>query len=251
MIIAQKDLQRPCHGDGSASSFDSLSSGYLEDPHDVETTLAMFQMHIALCGVGAAGSAERYSFCSLIHQRTGCDFDVDRFLQGLPNASGIPNSRDLGKTTSQKWPSQLLVQTCIHQFVKTGLYSVFPIANVEVLQTLLNQHILDHKTQRAHIADLACLIAFTALVTELHRLEPAFSDTDPDCYLRAALSLLPRLLMEAANLRTLETFTIIVSFVTTITWNGTYYSPSGHISSAYWSHENGGLLTSSRRPYSL
>ncbi|OJJ57713.1 hypothetical protein ASPSYDRAFT_1180204 [Aspergillus sydowii CBS 593.65] len=222
LIIAQKDLQIPCHGDGSASSFGSLSSGYLEDPHDVGTTLAMFQMHIALCGVGAAGSAERYSFCSLIHQRTGCDFDVDRFLQGLPNASGIPNSRDPGKTTSQKWPSQLLVQTCIHQFVKTGLYSVFPIANVEVLQTLLNQHILDHKTQRAHIADLACLIAFTALVTELHRLEPAFSDTDPDCYLRAALSLLPRLLMEAANLRTLETFTIIV----------TYLLPIGHTRTA-------------------
>lgn len=96
--------------------------------------------------------------------------------------------------------------------MKTGLYSVFPIANVEVLQTLLDQNILDHQTQPTHIANLACLVAFTALVTELHRLEPAFSDTDPDSYLRAALSLLPRLVMEAANLRTLEAFTLIVSF---------------------------------------
>lgn len=211
----------------------------------------MFQTHIALCGVGAAGSAERDSFSSLIHLRTGCAFDVDRFLQGLPNASGIPSSRDPERTTSQKWPSHNLVQTCIHQFVKTGLYSVFPIANVEVLQTLLDQNILDHQTQPTHIANLACLVAFTALVTELHRLEPAFSNTDPDSYLRATLSLLPRLLMETANLRTLETFTIIVSFVTTIIWNGTYYLPSGHISSAHWSHENGGLPTSSRRPHSL
>ncbi|KAL4919304.1 fungal-specific transcription factor domain-containing protein [Aspergillus aurantiobrunneus] len=218
LVTTQHNSQTPAHGAQTESQFDDLSAGYLEDSHDLITTLAMFRRHIALCGVGPADSAERDSFCSAIRQRTSSHFDVDQFLLGLPKASGIPNFRDPEKATLQKWPSRSLVQLCINQFVKTGLYSVFPIANVEILQALLDDNILDQQTQPIHTANLACLVAFTALITELHRLEAAFSDSDPDSYLRAVLSLLPRLLMENASLRSLETLTIIV----------TYLLPLGH-----------------------
>ncbi|KAL4787668.1 fungal-specific transcription factor domain-containing protein [Aspergillus varians] len=218
LVAAQSNLQRPDHGDGTRALSDNLSAGYLEDPHNLDTTLALFQRHIALCGVGAAGSAERNSFHLAILEQTGCHLDIDQFLQGLPKASGIPTSRDSEKATLQRWPPKHLVQLCINQFVKTGLYSVFPIVNVEVLQTLLDENILGQQSQSTHIANLACLFAFTALITELHRLEPAFSNCDPDSYLRAVLAMLPRLLMENASLRSLETFTIIV----------TYLLPLGH-----------------------
>jgi hypothetical protein len=173
----------------------------------------MFQRHIAFCGVGATGSPGRDAFCSVIYQRTGFHLDIDQFIQGLPNAFGLPASRGSESVITQKWPPKPLVQLCINQFLKTGLYSIFPIANTKVLQALLNDHILDRPHQSTPVANVACLTAFTALITELHRLEPAFSDADPDAYLRTVLALLPQLMMEDASIRSLETFTILVSWV--------------------------------------
>ncbi|GIK07175.1 hypothetical protein Aspvir_002831 [Aspergillus viridinutans] len=47
------------------------------------------------------------------------------------------------------------------------------------------------------------------MVTQMHRLEPEFADSDPDAYMQTVLTLLPRLLMEEINLRTLETAVIL------------------------------------------
>jgi hypothetical protein len=58
---------------------------------------------------------------------------------------------------------------------------------------------------------MACPIALTAMVTQMHRLEPEFAGTDPDAYMQTVLTLLPRLLMEEVSLRTLETVVIVVS----------------------------------------
>ncbi|KAL4880111.1 fungal-specific transcription factor domain-containing protein [Aspergillus karnatakaensis] len=198
---------------------DDSSSGYLQDPHDLSANLAMFQNHIAFCGVGAAGSAKRNAVCSTVYQQTSCHLNIDSFLRSLPNAFGPWNSE---KVLTQKWPSNALVQLCINEYLRTGLYSVFPIANTEVLQALLDDNILERQRQSTPVANVACVVAFTALITELHRLEPEFSDADPDAYLRAVLALLPQLITEDAGLRTLETITVI--FV--------YLIPLGHTPSA-------------------
>ncbi|KAL4952965.1 hypothetical protein BDW69DRAFT_200411 [Aspergillus filifer] len=221
-VEAQGSSQGSAQDDRTGRHPADLLAGYLRDPHDLDTSIAMFQQHIALCGVGADGSPERDSFCLAVLQQTDFQFDVDQFLLGLPAASGIRGCRNSGKATSQKWPTRSLAQLCINQFVKTGLYSVFPIANVEVLQRFLDENILDQQSQPTDIANLASLVSFTALITELHRLEPAFSDCDPDSYLRTVLALIPRLLVEKPTLRTLEAVVIIV----------TYLQPIGHTTTA-------------------
>ncbi|KAF7122493.1 hypothetical protein CNMCM5793_000518 [Aspergillus hiratsukae] len=62
-------------------------------------------------------------------------------------------------------------------------------------------------------ANVACLIALTAMVTQMHRLEPGFADADPDAYMQTVLTLLPRILMEEISLRSLETVVILFSYI--------------------------------------
>ncbi|KAL5048035.1 hypothetical protein BDW71DRAFT_31834 [Aspergillus fruticulosus] len=212
LITAQRNQQKP------ADFGNSLPAGYLQDPRDLDTALAMFQREVSLCGVGSPGSTERELFCSAVLQQTSCHFDVDQFLQGLPRAFGTRDLRDSEKATTRKWPPRHLVQLCLDQYAKTGLYSVFPVASVEALQKLLDENTLDSQIQPTHTANLACLVAFTAQITEMHRLEPAFLDADPDAYIRAGLSLIPRLLMEDPSVRSLEAFVNIA----------TYLGPLGH-----------------------
>ncbi|CBF74487.1 fungal specific transcription factor domain-containing protein [Aspergillus nidulans FGSC A4] len=140
-----KHLPKPKHGFGiwspgypnqqkPAASDNSLSIGYLQDPRDLDTGLAMFRREVSLCGVGSSGSAERELFCSAVLQQTSCYFDVDQFLQGLSKAFGTRDPRDSEKATVQK-------------------------------------------------------------------LEPAFLDSDSDAYIRAVLSLIPRLLIEDPSMK--------------------------------------------------
>ncbi|KAL4911535.1 fungal-specific transcription factor domain-containing protein [Aspergillus multicolor] len=212
LVTAQRNSPNPVAVDNS------LFVGYLQDPRDLEIALTMFQREITFCGVGTPGSTERESFCSAVLERTGSHFDVDQFVQGLPKAFGTRDPRDLEKARTQKWPPRHLVQLCIHQYAKIGLYSVHPVANVKALQALLDENTLETHTLTNHVANLACLVAFTAQVTVMHRLESAFSGSDPDAYLRAVLSLVPRLLIEEPSVRSLEAFTSIA----------TYLGPLGH-----------------------
>lgn len=75
---------------------------------------------------------------------------------------------------------------------------------------LLDAGVLSHP-QSTRAANRACLIAFTANITQMHRHDPAFSDAEPDAYAQAALSLLPEVLMETPDLRTLEAVKMLVS----------------------------------------
>ncbi|RDW93312.1 uncharacterized protein DSM5745_00634 [Aspergillus mulundensis] len=212
LVMAQRNSPKPVALD------DRLFVGYLQDPRDLDTALTMFQREITVCGVGTPGSTERQVFCTAVLQQTGSRFDVDQFVQGLPNAFGTRDPRDSEKARTQKWPPRHLVQLCIHQYAKTGLYSVHPVANVKALQALLDENTLETHNLTNHIANLACLVAFTAQVTVMHRLESAFSGADPDAYLRAVLSLVPRLIIEEHSVRSLEAFINIA----------TYLGPLGH-----------------------
>ncbi|GIJ90466.1 hypothetical protein Asppvi_009421 [Aspergillus pseudoviridinutans] len=51
------------------------------------------------------------------------------------------------------------------------------------------------------------------MVTQMHRLDPAFADADPDAYMQTVLTLLPQVLMEEISLRTLETVVILVGYL--------------------------------------
>ncbi|KAJ5654743.1 transcriptional regulator family: Fungal Specific TF [Penicillium lividum] len=185
---------------------------FVPDTHSLDAALATFRSHIEYCGLGSTLSTTRAAFSSEIFQRTGCSFDFDDFISELGesfHARGLKSSR---QTTNAKWPPASLVQRCVKYYAKSGLYSLFPFADADALQMLLDAGVLTHP-QTTRAANRACLIAFAANITQMHRYDPAFSDAEPDAYAQAALSLLPEVLMETCDLRTLEALTMLAIYI--------------------------------------
>ncbi|KAJ5103917.1 transcriptional regulator family: Fungal Specific TF [Penicillium argentinense] len=182
---------------------DSVPIGLVTDTHCLDTALASFKWHMAYCGLGKSLSTTRAAFYSSIYQRTGYTFDLDDFLNELAQpliAQGLEGAR---RSKTVKWPPLSLVQQCVKYYAKCGLYTLFPFADSAALQVLVNADVLNRpETSRA--ANRACLAAFTANITQMHRHDPQFRDTDPDAYAHAALTLLPAMLTEPPDLRTLE-----------------------------------------------
>lgn len=114
------------------------------------------------------------------------------------------------KQAISQWPDKRLVRNCIEYYDRKGLYSVFPIVDIRVIRELFDAGVLDDQSKASPVANKACLVAFTALIAQLHRHSPMFANAKPDTYVRAVLSLLPDLFMEEADVRTLETFIILV-----------------------------------------
>lgn len=188
-----------------------LETNYIPDTRCLDAALAAFQSHLAYCGLGSRLSTARANFCATIYQQSGHAFDLDEFLIQAAASFEEQGFTSKKKTTSTKWPSSSLVQQCVKHYAQSGLYSMFPFADAEALQMLVNANVLNHPdTTRA--ANRACLAAFTANITQMHRHDPAFSNADPDAYAQAALSLVPQILMEAPDLRTLEAIMMLVSF---------------------------------------
>lgn len=194
----------------SSSASVAATASYLPDTRDFDTALAAFQWHISFCGLGSALSSQRASFYSLIKKQTGCEFNVDVFAHEVTQSFKEAQLKSTKKVIGIKWPNSALVQRCLEYFEKNGLYSIFPIVDVEAMQILLNANILDQPANATRIANRACLVAFAAMITNIHRHESAFAGTDPDSYAQAALTLLPEMLLEPPDLRTLEAVTILV-----------------------------------------
>lgn len=187
------------------------SLSYLPDTRDFDTALAAFQWHISYCGLGSALSTQRTAFYSLIQEQTGRTFDVDVFAQEVTQSFNSQQLMSTKKVIGIKWPGSALIQRCLEHFDRNGLYSIFPIIDVEAVQILLNANVLERPPNMTRAANRACLVAFAAMITHIHRHEPAFAGADPDAYLQAALTLLPEMLLEPPDLRTLEAVTILVS----------------------------------------
>lgn len=132
----------------------------------IDTALAMFRHHISYCGPGVPYFSLRAYFYSAVRDRTGSDLNLDLFLQQLAESYKSHHHVEELRAIPQKWPTPQLVQHCVNHFSRTGLYSVFPIVDTAVLQELLNSGIMDNPTESTNTANRACLVAFTALVTE-------------------------------------------------------------------------------------
>lgn len=183
---------------------------FVPDTHSPDAALAAFRWHLEYCGLGSALSTTRAAFSSEIYRRTGCSFDLDDFFSDLVDSFHSQGLGSIRLATTAKWPPAPLVQRCVKNYAKSGLYSLFPFADADALQMLLDAGVLNHP-QSTRAANRAVLIAFTANVTQMHRHDPAFQDTEPDAYAQAALSLLPEILMETPDLRTLEAVNMLVS----------------------------------------
>lgn len=194
----------------SSSASVVATASWLPDTRDFDTALAAFQWHISFCGLGSPLSPQRAAFYTLIEQQTGRAFNVDVFAHEVTQSFKEAQLKSTKKVVGIKWPNSALVQKCLEYFDRNGLYSIFPIVDVEAMQILLNAKILDQPAHTTRVANRACLVAFAAMITQIHRHEAAFAATDPDAYAQAALTLLPEMLLEPPDLRTLEAVTILV-----------------------------------------
>ncbi|KAJ5990479.1 hypothetical protein N7522_010686 [Penicillium canescens] len=197
-----------------ASSYTSSAVTYLPDTRDFDTALAAFQWHVSYCGLGSPLSTQRASFYSLIQQQTGCTFNMDVFAHEVTQSFQSQHLRSSRKSIGLKWPASALVQRCLEYFDRNGLYSIFPIVDVEAMQILLNANTLDQPPSMTRASNRACLAAFAAMITQIHRHENAFAGSDPDAYMQAALTLLPEVMLEPPDLRTLEAVTIMMLYIT-------------------------------------
>lgn len=203
---------------------DSQTQGLVTDNHCLDSALASFRWHISFCGLGDPLSTTRAAFYSNIYQRTGCSFDLDDFLGELTQhliSQGLTGSR---RSTSIKWPPTPLVEKCVTYYQKAGLYSLFPFADAEALQVLVKADVLNHP-ESSRAANRACLAAFAANITQMHRHDPMFREADPDAYAHAALSLVPGIITEPVDTRTVEAIMMIVSSF--------YFSPKFKYSGVY------------------
>lgn len=212
-----------------------LETNYIPDTRSLDAALASFQAHLAWCGLGNRLSTARANFCATVYQQCGHAFDLDEFLVEVAASFEKEGFTSKKKTTVTNWPSPSLVRRCVEYYAQCGLYSMFPFADPEALQVLVNADVLNHPdTTRA--ANRACLAAFTANITQMHRHDPAFCHADPDAYAQAALSLVPQILMEAPDLRTLEAIMMLVSqsFKSTIVRELSFLPSAGGLHCSPW-----------------
>ncbi|RAH50032.1 uncharacterized protein BO95DRAFT_404962 [Aspergillus brunneoviolaceus CBS 621.78] len=193
-----------------------MTLDHLPDSYDLDASLGTFQGEIAHCGVGKAGSVQRSSFFSTVYEKTGSPIDLDHFLTQAAQSlkfQGLQERTGPKRSLSPKWPPTSLVQHSINHYSRSGLYSIFPVANADALSKLIQEGILDHQDGTVPAAKLTCLFAFTAMMSVMHRLDPAFVGAEPDAYIQAALCLVPRVLMEKPTIRSLEAIVLIMTYV--------------------------------------
>lgn len=202
-----------CDDPTSTSQLPFASSSFIPDTRSLDAAVATFKWHIANCGLGTPLSSARAAFSSAVYQQTGHRFDLDELLLDAAYSFEAQGFRSKEKHTTSQWPPPDLVQSCIDYYSKSGLYSMFPFADVNALQVLLDAEVLS-RPQGTRAANLACLAAFTANIAQMHRHDPILAHADPDAYAQAALGIIPAILMETPDLRTLEAVIMLVSLVT-------------------------------------
>lgn len=186
---------------------------HVPNTYSIDTSLATFQAEIAHCGVGEAGSTKRATFSSLVYRKTGAQVDLDHFLAQAAQSlrfRGLQSRTGSHRSLSPKWPPTPLIRYSINHYSQSGLYSIFPVANADALNRMIEEGVPDRQDDTVPAANLACLFAFTAMMSVMHRLSPEFVNAEPDAYIQAALGLVPRLLMERTTVRSLEAVVLIV-----------------------------------------
>ncbi|KAJ5116275.1 transcriptional regulator family: Fungal Specific TF [Penicillium angulare] len=190
----------------------NFAVSFIPDTRPLEPAISVLRSHLSYCGLGAPDSSTRADFYSTVYQKTGHAFDLEDFFLGATQSSETKNLRPNRKPVTLLWPSSDLVQLCINHYIESGLYSLFPFADVVFLQFLLDSQVLD-QSKHVRASSRACLAAFTANITIMHRHKPEFASADPDAYARAAFTLIPQIITESADLRTLEAMMMLIIYL--------------------------------------
>ncbi|KAE8381635.1 hypothetical protein BDV26DRAFT_72033 [Aspergillus bertholletiae] len=189
------------------------TQSHFHDTAGFDNALSTFQQHLEYSWPGGDRLSHQASFCSAVLHYTGSHFDLDDFFHQVTASYQSRYGIEEKKEAIAQWPEKRLVKNCIEYYDRKGLYSVFPVVDIRVIRDLLDAGVLDDPATACPVANKACIVAFTALIAQLHRHSPMFAQAKPDNYVRAVLSLLPALFMEEADVRTLETFIILAVYI--------------------------------------
>ncbi|GMG43571.1 unnamed protein product [Aspergillus oryzae var. brunneus] len=184
---------------------------YLLESYSFDAALSNFRWHLGFCGPRAAPFALTPSFSSTVYERTGFVLNIEDFLNQLAQSFKLQYPTHSTRTIVPKWPPRSLIQRSIEYFSKNRLYSIFPAVDIENTPLHLDPKALGNPDITTSPANYACLVALTALVTRIRGDDLAFADADPDAYVQAVLTLLPELMIDNANLRSLEALILLVS----------------------------------------
>ncbi|KAJ5288686.1 transcriptional regulator family: Fungal Specific TF [Penicillium angulare] len=207
--VTSQDLSLQPHGQPPPFNLDV---SFIPDTRPLEAAISVIRSHLSHCGLGTPDSSIRADFYSAVYQKTGYVFDLEDFLLGATQSSETKNLTSNRRPVILSWPFSNLVQLCINHYIESGLYSLFPFADVVSLQFLLDSQVLD-QSKHARASSRACLAAFTANITIMHRHKPEFSGANPDAYAQAAFTLIPQIITELADLRTLEAIMMLIIYL--------------------------------------
>ncbi|KAE8380973.1 hypothetical protein BDV26DRAFT_279105 [Aspergillus bertholletiae] len=181
--------------------------------YSFDAALSNFRWHLGFCGPRAAPFALTPCFSSTVYERTGFVLNIDDFLNQLAQSFKLQYPTYSTRTIVPKWPPQSLIQRSIEYYSKNRLYSIFPAVDLENTAIHLDPKAFDNPDSTTRPANYACLVALTALVTRIRGDDLAFADADPDAYVQAALTLLPELIIDNSNLRSLEALALLALYI--------------------------------------
>ncbi|GAT29301.1 C6 transcription factor [Aspergillus luchuensis] len=197
----------------SASPCPSLSlfaaPSHPQDSSDFDIAMEIFKQHLEVSWPGTTNSPQRNSFHATVYRQTGAVLDLHGFLARVTESYKAQYASISPATSTPLWPSYALIQKCLDYYAAKGMYSMFPVVDVPASQAVLEALVSGHTDPPPTTAEKAHLFAFAAFITKQHQHQPQFADTDPDAYVQAVLTLVPKLMLELASVWKLETFVIL------------------------------------------
>ncbi|KAL2865276.1 Zn(II)2Cys6 transcription factor [Aspergillus lucknowensis] len=187
---------------------------HIRDPANVNSALEIFRWHLDCSGPLSPNSPAKEAFLSSVYHRTGRPFDLDLFSALVVASQNQRRTMRPSGIVVPKWPDNDLIQQCISHYINQHLYSMFPTLEPSKAYTLFEEYASGSLDERRHIVAKACLSAFAAFISLIHRHHPSFAKAEPDSYMRAALTLLPHLILEPSNVEALQAILIIAQYIT-------------------------------------
>ncbi|KAL4971573.1 C6 transcription factor [Aspergillus desertorum] len=192
-----------------------LTSGVrICDQGNFVEAMEVFKRHLACAGPVSANAPWKEAFLCTPHNRAGYTFDIDSFTASVAEEYNAKHAKRPSKALRPKWPAIGLIRQCIEHYESHHLYSIFPFVEPCDYKALVNKYATNLLPPTEHTVALALLAAFTAFMTQIHRHLPAFANAEPDCYILAALTLTPHVLMEPTSIEGLQAVVILAHYMT-------------------------------------
>ncbi|PYH64736.1 Zn(II)2Cys6 transcription factor [Aspergillus vadensis CBS 113365] len=170
-----------------------------QDSSDFDIALEIFKQHLEISWPGTTNSPQRNSFHATVYRQTGAVLDLHGFLACATESYKAQYASISPAISTPQWPSYALIQKCLDYYAAKSMYSMFPVVDLPASQAVLDALVSGRTDSLPTTAEKAHLFAFAAFITKQHQNQPQFADTDPEAYVQAVLTLVPKLMLELAS----------------------------------------------------